>query len=97
MTHKTTQPNRPIPPTTELFSKPQLVQRHPHLLTPSRVDWALRNRDSNGLEGAVYESRGGELLVHEPGFLAWFLGLDGRAKPRASRSSSRRARPERHA
>jgi hypothetical protein len=88
MTHKQTQQHRPIPPTTELFNKPQIVQRHPHLLTPARVEWALRNRATNGLRDAVYECKGGELLVHEPDFLAWFLGLEGRSKPRAQRKSA---------
>lgn len=88
MSHKQTQLPRPIPPTTELFSKPELVSRHPNLFTPARVEWALRNRATNGLGEAVYESRGGELLVHEPGFLAWFLNLEGRSKPRAPRKSA---------
>jgi hypothetical protein len=74
-----------VPPTTELFSKAQIVERHPNLFTPSRVEWALRRRESNGLKGIVFESRSGELVVHEPGFLAWYLGLAGRAKPRARR------------
>jgi len=74
-----------VPPTTELFNKHQLVERHPNLLTPARIEWALRQRDGNGLKGSVYESRSGELVVHEPGFLAWYLGLEGRAKPRATR------------
>jgi hypothetical protein len=74
-----------VPPTAELFNKCQLVERHPNLLTPARIEWALRRRDVNGLKGVVYESRSGELVVHEPGFLAWYLGLAGRAKPRATR------------
>jgi hypothetical protein len=74
-----------VPPTTELFNKHSLVERHPHLLTPARVEWAFRHRESNGLKGVIYESKSGELLFHEPGFLAWYLGLTGRAKPRAPR------------
>jgi hypothetical protein len=74
-----------VPPTSELFNKHSLVERHPHLLTPARVEWALRRRESNGLKGFVYESRSGELVVHEPAFLSWYLGLTGRAKPRARR------------
>lgn len=74
-----------IPPTTELFNKKQLIARHPNLLTPARMEWALRQRATNGLKGVVYESRSGELVVHEPGFLAWYLGLSGRAKLRAQR------------
>ncbi len=79
--------NVPLPPTTELFPSRQLAGRHSHLLSENRLAWALRNRRKNGLEaaGAVFESPCGELLVHEPAFLAWFLGLSGRAKPRASR------------
>jgi hypothetical protein len=76
---------REIPPTCELFPRHALVERHPNLLTEPRVQWALRNRDKNGLSAAVYESRSGELLVHEPGFLRWFLNLEGRQRPRASR------------
>jgi hypothetical protein len=76
---------RPIPPTSELFPRHALVARHPNLLSDPRVQWALRNRKTNGLSDAVYESQGGELLVHEPSFLRWFLGLSGRQKPRAAR------------
>ena len=43
----------------------------------------------NGLSAAVFDSPCGELLIHEPSFLAWFLGLAGRAKPRAGRSAGR--------
>ena len=39
----------------------------------------------NGLTAAVFDSPCGELLIHEPSFLAWFLGLSGRAMPRAGR------------
>jgi hypothetical protein len=74
-----------IPPTTELVTKAQLVAKHPHLLSLNRVAWALRYRAVNGLSDAVYDSPCGELLVHEPSFLAWFLGLRGRAKPRVAR------------
>jgi hypothetical protein len=75
----------PIPPTSEIFSKEAMVERHPNLLTPARLQWALRNRACNGLSSAVYESKSGQLLVHEPEFLRWYLGLSGRAKPRAGR------------
>jgi hypothetical protein len=78
-------PQLQIPPTSELFSKEALVERHPNLLTHPRLQWALRNRATNGLSSAVYESKSGKLLVHEPGFLRWYLGLTGRSKPRASR------------
>lgn len=77
--------NPGIPPTSELFSKEALVERHPNLLTHPRVQWALRNRARNGLSSVVYESKSGKLLVHEPEFLRWYLGLTGRSKPRASR------------
>ncbi len=80
---------REIPPTSELFPRQALVERHPNLLTESRVQWALRHRESNGLSPAVFESRSGELLVHEPGFLRWFLNLDPRHRPRAARSRRR--------
>jgi hypothetical protein len=72
-----------LPPTTELVTKAQLVARHPHLLSVNRVTWALRCRAVNGLIAAVFDSPCGELLIHEPSFLTWFLGLSGRAKPRA--------------
>jgi hypothetical protein len=78
-------PELQIPPTSELFSKEALVERHPNLLTHPRLQWALRNRAINGLSSVVYESKSGKLLVHEPGFLRWYLGLTGRSKPRASR------------
>ena len=76
-----------IPPLSEVYPRRELVDRHPHLLNEHRVAWALRNRRTNGLSaaGAVFESPCGELLIHEPAFLAWFLGLAGRAKPRAAR------------
>jgi hypothetical protein len=76
-----------LPPTSELCTRHELTKRHPHLLSDHRVTWALRNRNKNGLSacGAVFESRCGKLLVREPAFLAWFLGLAGRTKPRALR------------
>lgn len=74
-----------MPPTAELFTKAQLASRHPHLLSANRLAWALRHRATNGLSGAVFESPCGELLIHEPTFLAWFLGLKGRTKPRTAR------------
>ena len=79
--------HRALPPTAELFTRTALVARHPHLLSEHRLQWALRNRRRNGLAsiGAVYDSPCGELLVHEPAFLAWLLGLAGRSKPRALR------------
>ncbi len=79
-----------LPPTTELVTKAQLVARHPHLLSVNRVTWALRCRAVNGLTAAVFVSACGELLIHEPSFLAWFFGLSGRAKPRAGRRTGRR-------
>lgn len=77
----------PIPPPSELYTRKQLASRHPHLLNEHRVAWALRMRRTNGLSaiGAVFDSPCGETLVHEPKFLAWFVGLAGRAKPRALR------------
>jgi hypothetical protein len=81
---------RALPPTSELYTRHQLTERHPHLLSDSRVVWALRNRKRNGLTaaGAVFDSPCGQLLVHEPAFLTWFLGLAGRSKPRATRRGS---------
>ena len=79
-----------VPPTTELVTKAQLVAKHPHLLSVNRVTWALRCRAVNGLSAAIFDSPCGELLIHEPTFLAWFLGLSGRAKPRAGRRGGRR-------
>ena len=73
-----------LPPASELFHIRTLVERHPQILTESRVRWAVRQRESNGLADAVFEARAGGLIVHEPAFLAWFLGLSGRNKPRAS-------------
>lgn len=85
------QPN--IPPTCELFSKQALVERHPNLLTNPRIQWALRNRASNGLSSVVYESKSGQLSIHEPEFPLWYLGLTGRSKPRASRLARRKMDP----
>ncbi len=82
---------RDLPPTAELFPKPALVKRHESILNESRVTWAVRNRHTNGLAEAVFESKAGELLIHEPTFLRWFLGLSGRAKPRAQRRRKRAA------
>jgi hypothetical protein len=80
-----------VPPTSELFSQGPLVERHPTILSKSRLQWAIRNRHKNGLAEAVFESRGGEVLIHEPTFLRWFLGLAGRAKPRAARRKRRKS------
>jgi hypothetical protein len=73
------------PPTTELFRKRALVERHPTILKNESVLWALRNRETNGLKSAVFETMSGQLLIHEPAFLSWYLGLSGRSKPRAAR------------
>jgi len=80
-----------VPPSHEVFTKRQLIERHAHLLSASRVEWALRNRRRNGLDaiGAVLASPCGETLVHEPKFLQWFFGLAGRSKPRALRGSQK--------
>jgi hypothetical protein len=77
-----------IPPTSELFDKHQIVERHPNLLNPQRIEWALRKRAENGLQAAVYKTRAGQLFIHEPQFLQWFLGLRGRAMPRTLRKSA---------
>ena len=79
-----------VPPMTELVTKAQLIAKHPHLLSVNRVAWALRCRAVNGLSEAVFDSPCGELLIHEPSFLAWLLGLSGRAKPRTGRMGGRR-------
>ena len=83
-----------LPPTSELFSKEALVERHPNLLTFPRIQWALRNRARNGLSSVVYASKSGQLLIHEPEFLRWYLGLTGRSKPRASRVPPRSMGPQ---
>src|SRR6185437_11678330 len=82
--------DEPPPVQAELPTKTQLVARHPHLLSLNRVVWALRCRAVNGLSAAVFDSPCGELLIHEPAFLAWFLGLSGRSKPRTGRRAGRR-------
>ena len=82
---------RSVPPTSELFPLPDFPARHPTILNVNRLKWAARNRATNGAADAFFESRGGELLVHEPTFLRWFLGLDGRNKPRSTRRGRRRA------
>jgi len=76
-----------LPPINELFPRREFAARHPNILNPSRVEWALRKRRSNGLAatGGVYEARSGELLIREPVFLQWFLGLSGRTAPRRLR------------
>jgi len=82
-----------LPPTNEIFPKREIAARHPTFLNEARIDWALRKRRCNGLAaaGAVFESRSGELLISEPLFLAWFLGLSGRSKPRRLRRPGRAA------
>lgn len=76
-----------LPPSCELFERDALIARHPSILNRYRVEWALRRRHKNGLDavGAVFESRAGVLLIHEPTFIRWLLGLTGRARPRARR------------
>lgn len=83
----------PIPNTAELFGLRDLAARHPNLLSEARLKWAIRNRNANGLDAAriVFETKGGELVVHEPAFLQWWLGLSGRHTPRAQRRKRRRA------
>jgi len=80
---------RAIPPSHELFTIPALAARHPNFLTDSKVRWAVRQRAKNGLLESVFETRSRQNLIHEPGFLQWFLGLTGRSKPRAPRRSRR--------
>jgi hypothetical protein len=74
--------------TSKLFTSRQLAVRHPHLLSEHRLAWATRHRRVNGLSaaGAIFESPCGGLLIHEPAFLAWFLGLSRSAKPRRLRT-----------
>ncbi len=85
--------NPSIPPTSELFRLSDFAPRHPSLLTVNRVQWAVRHRAENGLQaaGAVFEDPYGVVLIHEPTFLTWFLGLNGRSKPRAPRRVRQRA------
>jgi len=82
-----------LPPISELYTSRELAQRHPRLLNDHRLAWATRHRQKNGLSaaGAVFDSPCGELLIHEPAFLAWFLGLSNRAKPRRLRKVSAHA------
>jgi hypothetical protein len=79
-----------IPATTELFELRELAQRHPTMLSEQRLRWALRNRNRNGLSrlGAVFETQSGTLLIHEPPFVLWWLGLEGRSRPRAGRRAA---------
>jgi hypothetical protein len=74
------------PPVEELFPVRVFAARHPHFLNESKVRWAIRNRSTNGLQqvGAIFETRAGAFLVHEPTFIRWFLGLEGRSRPRCS-------------
>jgi hypothetical protein len=84
----TNSPTTPrTPPLSEIFSQRQFAARHPHLLNKSRIDWAVRNRETNGLEacGGTIKSPCGEVLIHEPSFIEWFLG---RAKPRRLRRAA---------
>jgi hypothetical protein len=76
-----------LPLITELYTIPQLAERHAHLFPKNRLSWAVRNRDKNGLEasGAVFKSPTGHVVLHEPKFLAWFLWLTGRNGPRRGR------------
>jgi hypothetical protein len=82
--------DRHLPPADEIYPRKDFAARHPNLLSENRLYWAVRNRKKNGLQKAraVFESPCGELLIHEPAFLAWFFGLAGRAKPRAVRKRS---------
>jgi hypothetical protein len=84
-----------LPPTSELYNSRALVARHSHLLSLARVQWALRHRHTNGLGAAVFETKAGELYIHEPAFLAWFLGLTGRNKPRVTGRKRQRRRVSR--
>ena len=71
----------------ELFNIRDFAKRHEKLMPVNRVLHAARNRETNGLieAGAIYKSAVGELIIHEPSMLQWFLGLRGRAKPRRVR------------
>jgi hypothetical protein len=79
-----------VPPASELFDLGSLAERHPGLLPENRLRWMARHRETNGLAeaGAVYKSRVGELLFHEPATISWLLNLSGRAKPRRVRKQS---------
>jgi len=85
--------NLSLPSVTELFSIQDLVARHPTLFTRSRLQWALRNRKTNGLiaANAVFETQSRQLLLREPAFIAWYLKLDGRNRPRATRLNGKRS------
>ena len=74
------------PSPSELFPAARFAERHPHLLSANRVAWAVRHRRRNGLAdcGGTFESPLNQVLICEPAFLAWLVGLAGRKKPRAS-------------
>ena len=80
-----------VPPVYEIFGLRELAARHSRLLPENRLRWMARNRATNGLlsAGAIFESPCGELLFSEPRVIAWVLGLTGREKPRATRSTTR--------
>jgi hypothetical protein len=66
-------PRLDIPPTSELSLRKRWLGGFTILLTYPRVQWALRNRARNGLSSLVFESKLGQLLVHEPEFLRWYV------------------------
>ena len=78
-----------VPPLDHLFSIEELVARNPHILKESSIRWAARNRFENGAEEAFYKTQSGQLLVNEPVFMAWYLNLESRNRPRAPRRRSR--------
>jgi hypothetical protein len=84
-----------LPPAAELFTIDALAARHPQLLSKNRIMWAVRHRQTNGLSAAnaVYENPYGGFVLHEPATLSWWLGLSGRAKPRAARPKKRATQP----
>ena len=79
-----TNTSQALPPTEALLTRADLLAKHPTLLTPNRLKWALRNRKHNGLEksGAIIESPLGVLLIHQYKFLEWVCGKRGLRRSR---------------
>lgn len=84
-------PAQILPHANNLFPAAKFAERHPNLLNANRVAWAVRHRRVNGLAecGGTFESPLNQVLINEPAFLAWLVGLAGRKKPRSARRRAR--------
>ncbi len=82
-----------LPPTSELFEVAAFSARHGQLTPLNRVIWAVRRRHKNGLAavGGTFESPLGIVLIHEPTFIRWLLGLAGKSAPRKPRAARQTA------